>query len=170
MDTAELTILFLVGLSTNVIAQNSSTAHKSFPSQTSDVEMRAMVNLRKFAMAESAYAMSHSQEGFACDPQVLTKLEWPDSPNHAKLVDPALLSGVGQYKFSAQCEGNSKPAGKLNVVAVPLDLNAPLRTFCATGAFASFETKPYFRTSEFPIRSISGGTPESCLVSGELLK
>ena len=170
MKRVELTILFLFGLTTAVIPQSSSTGHKSLPTQTSDLEMRAIVNVRKFVMAESTYAMRHSQEGFACDPQVLTKLEWPDSPNHAKLVDPALLGGVGQYKFSALCEGNSKPAGKLNILAVPLDPNAHLRTFCATGTFGPFETKPYFATSEFPIRSISGGTPESCLVSGELLK
>ena len=170
MKRVELTILFLIGLTTTAVPQSSSTGHNSLPTQTSDLEMRAVVNLRKFALAESTYAMNHSQEGFACDPQVMTKLEWPDSPNHAKLVDPALFSGAGQYKFSVQCEENSKPVGKLNILAIPLDPNANLRTFCATGAFGPFETKPYFRTSEFPIRSISGGTPESCLVSGEFLK
>jgi hypothetical protein len=104
MKRAKLIILFLVGITTAVIAQSSFT----LPTQTSDLKMRAIVNLRKFAMAESTYAMSHSPEGFACDPQVLTKLEWPNSPSHAKLIDPALLGGVGQYKFSARCEGNSK--------------------------------------------------------------
>jgi hypothetical protein len=166
MKRAELTILFLVGLTTVVTAQSSST----LPTQTSDIEMRAIVNLRKLEMAESTYAMNHSQEGFACDPQVLTKLEWPNSPSHAKLLDPALLSGMGQYKLSAQCAGTSKPAGKLNILAVPLDPNAHLRTFCATGTFGPFETKPYFATGGFSIHSISGGTPGSCLVSGELLK
>ena len=164
MKRAELTVLFLVGLTTAVVAQSNSTS----PAQTSDVEMRAIVNLRKFAMAESAYAMSHTQEGFACDPQVLTKLEWPNSPNHAKLVDPASLGGVGQYKLSAQCEGNSKPAGKLNVLAVPLDPNAHLRTFCSTVTFGPYATEPYFATGGSPIRSTSGDT-ENCLVSGELL-
>jgi hypothetical protein len=166
MNRAQLAILFLVGLTTAGIAQNSSP----LPTQTSDVEMRAIVNLRKFEMGESTYAMSHSQEGFACDPEVLTKLEWPDSPSHAKLVDPALLSGTGQYKFSAQCAGNSKPAGKLNILAVPLDPHAHLRTFCATGTFGPYETEPYVATGGFSIHSISGGTPESCFVSGELLK
>jgi hypothetical protein len=166
MKRAELTILFLVGLTIAVSGQSSST----LATQTSELEMRAIVNLRKLEMAESTYAMSHSQEGFACDPQVLTKLEWPDSPSHAKLVDPALLGGMGQYKFSAQCAGNSKPAEKLNILAVPLDPNAHLRTFCATGTFGPFETKPYFATGGFQIHSISGGTLESCLVSGELLK
>jgi hypothetical protein len=170
MKRMELTILFLVGLTTAVIPQSTSTAHKSLPTQASDVEMRAIVNLRKLQAAESAYAMNHSREGFACDPQVLTKLEWPDSPTHARLLDPALLGGAGQYKFSAQCEENSKPVGKLNILAVPLDPNANLRTFCATGRFGPYEEKPYFATSEFPIRGISGGTPESCLVSGEFLK
>jgi hypothetical protein len=165
MKRVELTMLFLVGLATAAIAQNSST----LPTQTSDLEMRAVVNLRKFQMAESEYAMSHSQEGFACDPQVLTKLEWPNSPNHAKLVDPALLGGAGQYKFLAQCAGNSKPAGKLNILAVPLDPKAHLRTFCATGTFGPFETEPYFATGGFAVRSISGGT-EDCLVSGQPLK
>jgi hypothetical protein len=167
MKRAKLIILFLVGLTTAIIAQSNST----LPTQTSDLEMRAIVNLRKLEMAESTYAMSHSQEGFACDPQVSTKLEWPNSPNHAKLVDPALLGGgVGQYKFSARCEGNSKPAGKLNILAVPLDPNAHLRTFCATGTFGPFEAKPYFATGGFSIRSVSGGAPESCLVSGQPLK
>ena len=170
MKSAGLTISFLVVLTTTVFAQSNSTEHKSFPTQKSDLEMRAIVNLKKFAMAESAYAMSHSQEGFACEPQALTKLEWPDSPTHAKLVDAALLSGAGRYKFSAQCGDNSKPAGKLNIFAVPLDPNADLRTFCASGTFGPFPTKPYVRTSEFPIRSISRGTAESCVVSGELLK
>jgi len=166
MKRAVLTILLLVGLATAVIAQSSPT----LPTQTSDLEMRAIVNLRKLEMAESTYAMDHSQEGFACDPQVLTKLEWPNSPSHAKLVDPALLGGMGQYKFSAQCVGNSKPAGTLNIVAVPLDPNAHLRTFCATGTFGPHETKPYVATGGFAIRSISGGSAESCFASGELLK
>jgi hypothetical protein len=65
MKRAKLTILFIVGLTTAVIAQSSS----AFPTQTSDLEMRAIVNLRKLEAAESRYAMSHSQEGFACDPQ-----------------------------------------------------------------------------------------------------
>lgn len=170
MKSAGLTISFLVVLIATAFGQSNSTERKSFPMQKSDLEMGAIVNLRKFAMAESAYAMSHSQEGFACEPQALTKLEWPDSPNHAKLVDAALLSGAGRYKFSAQCGDNSKPAGKLNIFAVPLDPNADLRTFCASGTFGPFPTKPYVRTSEFPIRSISGGTAESCVVSGKLLK
>jgi hypothetical protein len=166
MKRAERIILFLVGLTTAVVAQSNST----LPAQTSDLEMRAIVNLRKFEMAESTYAMSHSQEGFACDPQVLTKLEWPYSPDHAKLVDPALLGGTGQYKFSARCMGNSKPAGKLNILAAPLDPNAHLRTFCATGTFGPYETEPYFATGGFAIHSTSGDTPENCFASGEPLK
>jgi hypothetical protein len=168
MKKAELSILLFVGLATTAVPQNSAAGQK--PAQTSDLEIRAIVNLRKLALAESKYAMDHSQEGFACDPHVLTKLEWPNSPSHAKLVDLALLDGTGQYKLSAQCEDNSKPAGKLNILAAPIDPNAELRTFCATVTFGTFEEKPYFRTSEFPIRSISGGTPESCLVSGGVLK
>lgn len=166
MKKARLTALFLIGLTTAVTAQSISTS----PTQTSDAEMRAIVNLRKLEMAESTYAMSHTQEGFACDPQALTNLEWPYSPSHAKLVDSALLDGVGQYKFSTQCAENSKPAGKLNILAVPLDPNAHLRTFCATGTFGPYETKPYFATGGFSIRSISGGSPDSCLMAGELLK
>jgi hypothetical protein len=170
MKSAGLAISFLVVLIATAFGQSNSTERKSFPMQKSDLEMGAIVNLRKFSMAESAYAMSHSQEGFACEPQALTKLEWPDSPNHAKLVDAVLLSGAGRYKFSATCGDNSKPAGKLNIFAVPLDLNADLRTFCASGTFGPLPTNPYVRTSEFPIRSISGGTAESCVVSGKLLK
>jgi hypothetical protein len=170
MKSAGLTILFLLVLTTTVFAQSDSTEHKSLPVQKSDLEMGAIINLRKLAFAESKYAMSHSQEGFACDPQPLTKLEWPDSPNHAKLVDPALLIGTGQYKFSAQCVGNSKPAGKLNIFAVPLDPNAHLRTFCATATFGPFEEEPYFAAGASRTRSTYGGTPEGCLVSGELLK
>lgn len=169
MKIMGLTRLFLIVLTTTVFAQNSSE-HRSSPTQKSDLEMMAITNLRKLAIGESAYAMSHSQEGFACDPQALTKLEWPDSPNNAKLVDPVLLSGTGQYKFSAQCGGDSKPAGRLNIFAVPLDPNAHLRTFCATGRFGPLNRKPYFATSEFPIRSTYGGTPETCIASGELLK
>jgi hypothetical protein len=169
MKTLGLTRLFLVVLTTTVLAQNSPE-HKQSPTQKSDLEKTAVTNLRKLAIGESVYSMSHTGEGFACDPQALTKLEWPDSPTHAKLVEPALLSGTGQYKFSAQCGENSKPAGKLNIFAVPLDPNAHLPTFCATGTFGPFETKPYFATSEFPIRSTYGGTPDSCIASGELLK
>jgi hypothetical protein len=165
MKRAELTILFLVGLTTTLVAQGGA----KLPTQTSDLEMRAIVNLRKLEMAESTYAMSHSQEGFACDPRVLTKLEWPYPPSHAKLLDPALLNGTGQYKLSAQCAGNSQPAGKLNILAVPLDPNAHLRTFCATGTFGPYEAEPYFATGGFGIHSTSGGTSESCFVS-RLLK
>ncbi len=132
----------------------------------SDTEMGAIVNLRKLAMAESAYAMGHEKEGFACDPQVLTKLEWPGSPSHAPLVDAALLSGAGQYKFSVQCVGNAKPAGKINVFAVPLESGSGLRTFCGT---RTFRTWPFVGTSEFPIRSLAGATAESCLASGKPL-
>ena len=170
MKSVGLTGWFLVVLATTVFAQNHSTEHKSPSMQKSDLEMEAIHNLHKFALGESVYAMSHPQEGFACNPQDLTKLEWPDSPTHAKLVEPALLSGAMQYKFWAQCADNSKPAGKLNIFAIPLDSNADLRTLCATGTFGPFPAKPYVATSEFPIRSISGGTAGSCLVSGELLK
>src|SRR4030081_3144681 len=170
MKSAGLTILFLVVLTTTALAQSDSTEHKSLPVQKSDLEMGAIINLRKLGFAESRYAMTHSQGGFACDPQALTKLEWPDSPNHVKLVDPALLSGTGQYKFSAQCVENSKPAGKLNIFAVPLDPNAHLRTFCATATFAPFEEEPYFTAGLSPTRSTYGGTLEGCVVSGELLK
>lgn len=166
MKRSQLTILFLAALTIAVSAQSNST----LPAQTSDTEMRAIVNLRKLEMAESTYAMSHSQEGFACDAQVLTTLEWPNSPVHAKLVDPTLLSGTGQYKFSTQCAGSSRPAGKLNILAVPLDPNAHLRTFCATETFGPYETDPYFATGASSIRSISAGTPESCFASGEPLK
>ena len=166
MKSVGLTILCLVGLTTAVAAQSGAT----LATQTSEVEMRAIVNLRKLEAAESTYAMSHTREGFACDAQVLTNLEWPYSPSHAKLVDAALLAGVGQYKFSAQCGGNSKPAGRLNILAVPLDPNAHLRTFCATVTFGPYETEPYFATGGSPMRSTSGGPPESCFVSGELLK
>jgi hypothetical protein len=171
MKSVGLTSWFLVVLTTTVFAQSHSTEHKSPSVQKSDLEMEAIRNLQKFALGESVYAGSHPQEGFGCNPQDLTKLEWPDSPTQAKLVEPALLSGASQYKFLAQCADNSaKPAGKLNIFAVPLDPNAHLRTFCATGRFGPFPTKPYVATSEFPIRSISGGTPEGCLVSGELLR
>ena len=170
MKSVGVTILFLAVSVPIGIAQDDSNRLNSVSFQQSDLEKTAITNLRKFAIGESAYAMSHPQEGFACDPRVLTKLEWTNSPSHAKLLDPDLLSGTGKYKFSAQCEENSKPVGKLSILAVPLDPNANLRTFCATGTFGPFETKPYFATSEFPIRSISGGTPESCVVSGEPLK
>ena len=170
MKSAGLIILFLVAVTAAAFGQSASVEHKSLPVQKSDLEMGAIVNLRKLAYAESRYAMTHSQEGFACDPQALTKLEWPNSPNHTKLVDPALLNGTGQYKFSAQCVENSKPAGKLNIFAVPLDPNAHLRTFCATATFGPFEEEPYFATGASRTRSTYGGAPEDCLVSGELLK
>lgn len=170
MKTAGLAIWFLAVLVANSLAQTTRSESKSSPTQKSDLEMKAILNLRKFAAGESAYAMSHPQEGFACDPKVLAKLDWPDSLSHAMLLDPALLSGAGQYKFSAQCEGDSKPSGTLNIFAVPLNAKAGLRTFCSTGMFGAFEAKPYVRTSEFPIRSISGGTGESCIAAGEPLK
>lgn len=170
MKSAGLVILFLGVLGASALAQRGSTEPKPSPTQKSDLEMKAILNLRKFAAGESAYAMSHPQEGFACDPKVLTRIEWPDSSNHTKLLETALLSGAGQYKFSAQCEEDSKPARTLNIFAVPLNANAGLRTFCATGTFGAFSAKPYVRTSEFPIRTISGGTGENCIASGESLK
>jgi hypothetical protein len=170
MKSSGLVILFLWVMAASALAQSSSIGPKPNPSQKADLEMKAILNLRKFAAGESVYAMSHPQEGFACDPKILTKLEWPDSLNHTKLLDPALLSGAGQYKFSAQCEGDSKPAGTLNIFAVPLNAKTGLRTFCSTGTFGAFSAKPYVRTSEFPIRSISGGAGESCIAAGEPLK
>ena len=134
----------------------------------SDIEMRAIVNLRKLAAGEASYAMSHPNEGFACNPQVLTQRDWANS--QAKLVEPALLSGEGNYKFSASCPQDSKPGSKLNVLAVPLDLRSNLHAFCATVTFGPYETAPYFATGESTIRSISAGNAESCLTSGEPLK
>ena len=143
------TLLFAV-LVPVTFAQESSSGHKSPTSQKPDLEMQAIVNLRKFVAGESTYAMSHPNEGFACDPQVLTQLEgWPNSD--AKLLEPALLSGTGNYKFSASCPQDSKPGSKLNVFAVPLDPHTNLRTFCAGGTFGPYNTAPYVRTSEFPI-------------------
>lgn len=163
-------ILFLVALAAFAPAQNSPTMSKTGSVQKSDLEKRAIVNLRRLAMAESAYAMSHPQKGFACDIQVLTTLEWPDSPNHAKLLSPASLHSDEQYKLSAKCAGSSKPVGAVHIFAIPDDSNVGLRTFCATGTFGPFETRPYVRTSEFPIHSVSGTDAESCLRSGEPLK
>jgi len=167
LSTTTLLVFVLISFS---FSQDSSRVPKPPSSKTSDVEMAAITNLRKFAAGEAEYAMSHPQEGFACDPQVLTKLEWPASPTHSKLLDPALLTGSGKYKFSARCAGNAKPSGELSIFAVPVDRSAGLRTFCATGTFGPFEERPYVSTSEFPIRSVSKGTPESCLASGEPLK
>jgi len=160
MKTVNVAVLCLVGFAVSASAQSTQP-----PLPKNEVEMRAIVNLRKVALGETTYAMKHPREGFACDVQVLTTLEWPDSPTHAELIDAALLTGSGQYKFSARCSESSKPVRQLDVVAVPLDSGAGLRTFCASGTF-----EPNVRTSEFPIRSIASGSAESCLAAGELLK
>jgi hypothetical protein len=152
MKSAGLTILVVVVLT---IAAASFLKDGPYP------EAEAIANLRSFVMAESAYAMSHPHEGFACDPQALTNLEWSESPNHAKLQEHNW-----QYKFSAQCVDNSKPSGKLNIFAVPIDTKTDLRTFCTTATFRPFPTKPY---TEWAIRGISGGNAGSCLVSGKEL-
>ena len=151
-------------------AQDSLSASKSASPQNSDVEMNAIVNLRKFEAGETQYAMNHTKEGFACDARVLTQLEWPNSPAHAKLVESSLLGGTGEYKYSAACDPASKPGSKLNVFATPLDPHANLLTFCATVTFGPYETAPYFATGESPIRSISSGSAESCLASGKPLQ
>ena len=170
MRSSGNTILCLFVLGAIALAQTRSTEHNSFSKEKPDLERGAIINLRKLAIGESVYAMSHPQEGFACDTQTLTTIDWPDSPNHAKLLEPALVRAEGKYKLSAKCSGSSKPAGTLNIFAIPLDPNAGLRAFCATGTFGAFETLPYVRTSEFPIRSTFAASAESCLVSGKPLK
>src|SRR5262249_22766368 len=110
-----LTLFFAV-LVAVVFAQQRSDGN-SVSMQRSNVEMKAITNLRKFAIGESRYAMSHPSDGFACDAQILTRLEWwPNSD--AKLLEPALLTGAGNYKFSASCPKESKPGHKLNILAV----------------------------------------------------
>lgn len=133
MKSAGLTILVVVVL---------TIAAASFLKVGPNPEVEAIANLRSFVMAESAYAMSHPHEGFACDPQALTNLEWTESPNHAKLQEQNW-----QYKFSAQCVDNAKPAGKLNIFAVPIDAKADVRTFCTTVTF---------RPSHQQIRTLNG--------------
>jgi hypothetical protein len=160
--------LFFAVLVSVAFAQESSSGHKPPPSQKPDLERQAVVNLEKFVAGESRYAMSHPNEGFACDLHVLTLVEWPNS--NAKLLEPALLSGMGNYKFSASCPHDSKPGTKLNVFAVPLDPHENLRAFCKTETFGPYETPPYVATGGSPIRSISPANAGSCLVSGEPLK
>ena len=136
-------------------------------SQKSDkTEINAIITLKKLAMAESHYAMSHPDEGFACDLKVLTKIEWPNSSTHAPLVDPAWLSGTGQYRYSVKCTDRSKPFETLQVFAEPTDLRTGLPTFCATG---SFHASPMKGTSEFPVKKIISGSGESCIASGKPL-
>ena len=166
MKSTRFATLFLAVLASVTFAQERSTGHKSPSSQESGAEIQAVVNLRKFVSGESTYAMSHPNEGFACDPQVLTQLAWPNS--NAKLLEPALLSGTGNYKFSASCPRDSKPGTKLNVLAVPFDPKANLRTFCQTETFGPYESAPYVATSGSPIRS--SGNSGNCLESGEPLK
>lgn len=157
---ASITGFLIIGLAvTSLVAQQAEFSAK-------DAQIAAIVNLRKLAMAESTFAMRHPTVGFACDANVLTKLEWPNSPKHVRLVDPALLVGTGQYRFSVRCVDGSSPAGKLNVSAEPLDQRSGLPTFCAMG---TFEAIPYRHTSEFPIRKITNGTAENCLSSGKPL-
>jgi hypothetical protein len=170
MKSMRVTILLFAVLVSAAFAQDSSSGHKSLQPQRSDLEMRAITNLNKFFIGESRYAISHPNEGFACDPQVLTKVEWPNLPNHVHLVEPALLSGTGDYKFSASCPQDSKPGSKLNIFAIPIDPHSNLRTFCTTGTFGPFEMEPYVATGKGPIRSISVRKEESCLESGEPLK
>jgi hypothetical protein len=75
MKSAGLTILAVVVL---------TIAAASFLEVGPNLEAEAIANLRNLVMAESAYAMSHPYEGFACDPQALTNLEWTDSPHRAE--------------------------------------------------------------------------------------
>ena len=170
MKNLHVATLFFVVLIAIGVAQDNSSGNKLPSLQKSDLEMKAIVNLRKFAFAESAYAMSHPKEGFACDARLLTQLEWPNSPTHAKVVKSNLLAGTGNYRYAATCDSDSKPASKLHIFAIPLDPHSNLRTFCATGRFGPYETEPYVATSEFPIRGVFSGNAESCLSSGELLK
>jgi len=168
MQRTRIAALFIAGMVCIGFAQENSAGRKPSTAQKPALETQAIVNLRKFVAAESAYAMSHPDQGFACDPQVLTKLEWPNS--NAKLLEPALLSGAGNYRFSASCARDSKPGTKLNVLAVPLDPHANLRAFCKTETFGPYETAPYVATGGSEIRSISAANAGSCLVSGEPLK
>jgi hypothetical protein len=168
MKSAHIATLLFAVLVSVAFAQESSRGDKSPSSQKPDLERQAIVNLRKFVAGESRYAVSHPNEGFACDPQVLTLLEWPNS--NAKLLEPALLSGVGRYKFSASCPRDSKPGTKLNVLAVPLDPHDNLRAFCKTETFGPYETAPYVATGGSAVRSILVENAGSCLVSGEPLK
>lgn len=168
MESMRIATMFFAVLVSVAFAQKSSSEHKSQSSQKPDLEMQAIVNLRKFVAGESTYAMSHPNEGFSCNPQVLTQLEWPNS--HAKLLAPALLNGTGNYIFSASCPQDSKRGTKLNIFAVPLNPHANLRTFCKTETFGPHEAAPHVATGGSPIRSILAENTDSCLVSGKPLR
>jgi hypothetical protein len=137
-----------------------------FPQKSDQTEINAIITLRKLAMAESHYAMGHPEEGFACDPQVLTKIEWPNSSTHATLADPAWLSGTGQYRYSVKCADRSKPFEKLQVFAEPVDATSGLPTYCASG---SFHALPVKGTSEFTVKKNVSGNGEGCIASGKPL-
>lgn len=154
--------LILVGLSCVLLAALFLFAQTP-ATNTANTQSDAIVNLRKLAFAESSYAIHHPDEGFACDPQVLTKLEPPDK--HVPMLESSLLIGKGQYKFSARCASDAKPAGKLHVIAEPLDPKLGLPTFCATGTFHRLP----LGTSEFPIRKVATGSGNTCLTSGKPL-
>jgi hypothetical protein len=160
--------LVFASLVSFAFSQESSSGQKSSSSPKSELERAAITNLRKFSLGEQNYAMSHPSAGFACHPEVLTQLTWQNS--EAKLLEPALLSGTGNYRFSASCPQDSESGSKLNVFAVPLDPHANLRTFCITVTFGPYETEPYVATGESSIRGIFAGNAASCLVSGEPLK
>jgi hypothetical protein len=166
MKSIRLAAFFFIALASVSFAQDSSSQQKPASPQKQDLEMQAIVNLRKFVIGESEYAMSHPNVGFSCDPQALTQLNWPNS--NAKLIEPALLSDSATYKFSASCPQDAKPGSKLNVFAIPLDPHANLRTFCKTETFGPYDKPPYVATGGSEIRS--AGNASSCLVSGEPLK
>ena len=157
MKVVCLTLFLALAFAASVAQQPTASTER--------LRTAAIVNLRKLAMAESAYAMGHPDEGFACEAHTLTTVQWPGSS--APLFQPALLSGSTEYRFAVKCAGDSHPAQQISVSAEPLDPKSTLPTYCASG---TFQTSPFVGTSEFPVRSVATGPAEACLDHGELLR
>lgn len=123
-------------------------------------ESSAVRTMRTITQAEAKYKAAFPEVGYACDLSSLAgDDEAPASPQHARIIDEAISSGMRHgYRFAIQnCAPPGAAASRYQVIAIPERFNqSGVRAFCADeGGVIKFD---------------STGSPEDCLIHGTALE
>ena len=154
---------------------NEATTGETLPSP-SEMEKKAIAGIIELANAESYYAIHHP-DGWACSMAQLVEEDWPNQwpnpPQHGKLIDPSLMSRQGDYLYAVSCDGTKGPFSKLRIHADPLNGKLGLRHYCLEIRFSEIKFAEIDSlgpgTREYPIRWSTEGTGE-CFKRGVALK
>ena len=142
----------------------------------SPMEKRVVAEIIELVNAESYYAIHHP-EGWACSMADLLKedwpKQWPNPPQHGKLIDPSLMSRNGDYQYAVSCDGTKGPLSKLRIHADPVNTKLGLRHYCLEIRFSQIKFAEIDSlgpgTSNYPIKWSTEGT-DGCFKRGTLLE